>query len=93
LSYPSISFIYVNPDCYGKIVDIFPKTASKAVNCYVYIYSVSEIKSKKEFLQEISLGLHGIRAEILYLIFATTKVATTIATYENRDDGSINRFG
>ena len=39
------------------VVDFFPKTTSKAVNCYVYIYSVSEIKRKKEFLQEISLGL------------------------------------
>jgi hypothetical protein len=32
------------------IVDFFPKTASKVLNYYVYIYSLSEIKSKKEFL-------------------------------------------
>jgi len=46
------------------VVDFFPKTTSKVVNCYVYIYSVSEKKSKKEFLQEISLGLEFISGNL-----------------------------
>ena len=53
--YSNISPIYVNPDCYGIVVDFFPKTTSKVVQCYVYILCLRN-KEEGEFLQEISLG-------------------------------------